>query len=290
MRSLLLLALPVSLALAREAPTALEGAVRDWDGTRGLIALLEVDTPFGPYNLTSGASIDASGRFAVPLDVNVAEFLMPARDALRVAGAESTCRDEVRIAPAAVRAQQFQVAVHDGRDHLGRLERLSTNRLPPQSGDVQARLVYADRAATLRGAVTCPSGRVEHWNVALEKGWNWLTLKATPFVSGYPSFEITNGSPERARWYRYGEIGALDLAFGEAGRVTRVGENARRAGVRTGDRLVRIGELYLDEIVLDAAGLLAPGEPGEGVQLMLERGGRRFTLTVPRDRVRVPWP
>ncbi|WP_110887389.1 hypothetical protein [Deinococcus yavapaiensis] len=292
MRRLLLVALVLTpfSASAATAPLSLNGVISDWDGERNLLALLEVDTPFGPYNLTSGSLVDANGRFQVTLDEDVTHFLLPAKEALRVAGAESTCRDEVRLTPPSARAQQFNVALHEAKTHLGRIEQLSSNVLPPRVGDVNARLVYADRAAKLTGQVVCPSGRVEKWNVNLDAGWNWVRSRATGLVGGLPNFDVSSAAlPATIRWFRYGEVGALDLTFGEGNRVTRLGENARRAGVRLGDKIVKVGALYIDEVVVDASGILAPGAPGERVTLLVERQGTRLSIFVPRDRVRIPW-
>ena len=280
---------PLALAAPLGPAPTLRGTVQDWDGQPGLIALLEVSTARGPYNLASNAVIDARGEFALSLpDGGVASLLGSARQALGI-GANG-CRDEVRVMPAGLRAGLFTVALHQGADHLGVLQHLSSDRLPIQVGSLNTRLVYADRAASLTGAVSCPDGHVERWHVQLARGWNWVLLRATRGQAGTPDFDVTSAAvPDSVGWYRYGKVGALDVLIDDLLEVTDLSPALARLGLRKGDRLLAIDGESLEQNPPREEDLLAPGEPGTTVALTLDRQGKIVRLTAPREVTRFTW-
>lgn len=169
------LALAVS-ASADPAPFALTGRL-DGSGPRAARLLL---TP-GRSDVTGTAVAEApieNGTFTLvlPTGAAVEPFLRP----FRVGGTD--CSTQAVLSDPRLRAlDASRLAAVENGTVTGILTAFDTlARNGPSTAVV---LVYADRAATVKGTDTCPTGTTT-FNLTLEEGWNVTTFTAAPNRQG----------------------------------------------------------------------------------------------------------
>ena len=168
MRFIPLLLLLLS-ACSPKALSQVRAQVRNWPGSAGRVAFLAADR-----TTLSGSTIDAVGRFTLPLPS--AAVLAPLLTDHLPADAPSTCRSTVRASDPAARFYLLDHISAFPAGDQGSLSLVSLTRsdAPGNPQRVDQRLfIYATLPTLVQGELRCHNGRVTtSYALNLKAGWN----------------------------------------------------------------------------------------------------------------------
>ena len=187
MRLFPLLLLPLLSACSPKALSQVRAQVRDWPGSAGRVAFLAADR-----TTLSGSTIDAVGRFTVPLPS--AAVLAPLLTDHLQADAPSPCRSTVRASDPAAR---FYLLDHISAFPAGDQAPLSLVSLTrsdvagdPQRFD-QRLFIYATLPTLIQGDLRCQNGKVTtSYALNLKAGWNHTVKHQSFYASGEQSSRL----------------------------------------------------------------------------------------------------
>lgn len=177
--------------------------VKPWSGGAGTAELLA-----GGQSVQK-APLAADGTFALDLKQAPQSGWLPASpQSLVTLLGLSGCQGEARGSDPAARLVPAQVRVTAGKSG----QAVPFKVLPPtQAGNAQLNyfslgtLVYADRAVSLTGRLTCSAGQsrtVVNFQLPLQKGWNKVTQQITqPSGAALPSqISFASNFPQPEQW------------------------------------------------------------------------------------------
>lgn len=177
--------------------------VKPWSGGAG-----KMDLVAGGQTVQK-APLAADGTFALDLKQAPQSGWLPASpQSLVTLLGLSGCQGEARGSDPAARLVPAQVRVTAGKSG----QAVPFKVLPPtQAGNAQLNyfslgtLVYADRAVSLTGRLTCPAGQsrtVVDFQLPLQKGWNKVTQQITkPSGAALPSqISFASNFPQPEQW------------------------------------------------------------------------------------------
>lgn len=260
-----------------------EGTIRDWDGPQAFVSVVTQDAK---STVVSTAPIEANGHFSLKLPVRVPGLPVPLKNQWT---SGQGCRAAGEIQPKTALWYRYALQIRSPGGPLGTVRLGDSAELWKKSG-ISAELIYFDRPVFFDGTRSCPTLSERFSNIRVSKGWNLLPFRWIYNDQGLEERVYNLGSSIKSlSWSAKEPWGVIGVTLGIHPKATGIyiqkvfeSSPAQLAGLRVGDRLMRLDKQDVSKNQLDNVVRLLRGEPGKDIDVTVERDGVSMRFKVSR--------